>query len=129
MSIVNALRGFTLVSPGSVGAYVVYAPGAHDGARPLYVGEADTDVLQRWCEQHLRDRAGVSVLRQALGVHLKLVEQKVQRPNQDYRSDVERQITRFIERCGVVFYRAATAADASVLRAKLVGRLDPILQP
>jgi hypothetical protein len=127
MATVMALGGLALVAPDSVGAYVVYAPGAHDGARPLYVGKAGTQVARRWREQHLRDRAGGSALRRALGVHLHLVEQKLKRPNRYYPSDVEREITAFIERCGVVFYRAATAADASTLKAKLIHELDPIL--
>ena len=128
MASIMAMRGFALVAPESVGAYVVYAPGAYDGARPLYVGKAATQgVARRWREQHLRDRAGGSALRRALGVHLHLVDQKLKRPDHYYPRDVEREITAFIERCGVVFHRAATAADASALKAKLIHQLDPIL--
>lgn len=128
MASVMVLRGFTLVAPESVGAYVVYAPGAHDGARPLYVGEAGTrEVARRWGEQHLRGGAGGSALRRAVGVHLHLVGEQLKGSGDSYPSDVERAITAFIERCGVVFHRAATAADATALKAKLIHQLDPLL--
>ncbi len=117
-----------VVFPRTPGVYVVYEP--HPPAeRPLYVGVAATQTLcERWCAQHLKNRAGGSALRRTLGVDLALVETKLtHRVGRYYPDDVEQAITDFLESCEIELYSTATADEAEDLEVELRERLQPRL--
>ena len=98
------------------------------GTKPLYVRMAGAQTLRkRWREDHLRDRAGGSALRRSLGIHLRLVEEKLRLPDRYYRPDVETAITNFLHGCFNELHPTATAEEARRLEADLIRRVGPIL--
>lgn len=116
------------VFPRMPGVYVVYEPDPPD-ERPLYVGVAAAQTLcERWCAQHLKNRAGGSALRRTLGVELGLVETKLtHRVGRYYPPAVEQAITDFLQRCEVELHEVASADEADDLEVDLRERLKPRL--
>ena len=116
------------VFPRRPGAYVVFEPDPPDD-RPLYVGVAATQTLcERWCAQHLKNRAGGSALRRTLGVELGLVDTKLtHRVGRYYPPAVEQAITEFLEGCEVELHQAASADEADDLEVELRELLKPRL--
>lgn len=114
--------------PPACGVYVVWEPG--DAGRPLYVGGAVTHTIEeRWRRNHLRLSAGVSALRRALGVHLGLVEQRLN-PRTDgrfYAPEVERRISEFLHSCEVAFLVADSPEQARELERQTIRELRPLL--
>lgn len=113
--------------PPSCGVYVLYERGAET---PLYVGVAATQTIeQRWRRQHLRSRAGGSALRRSLGVHLKLVERKLDTKTDGrfYPPDVEMAITAFLNACEITFVVADSPATAAAEEQRLIDKLRPLL--
>lgn len=114
--------------PRTPGVYVIYEPDPPD-ERPLYIGVAAMQTLcERWCTQHLKNRAGGSALRRTLGVELGLVETKLtHKVGRYYPPDVEQAITDFLETCEVELHQTATAEEADDLEVQLCDRLQPRL--
>jgi hypothetical protein len=113
--------------PPACGVYVLYEPGVET---PLYVGVAATQTIeQRWRRQHLRPRAGGSALRRTLGVHLKLVERKlnIKSDGRFYPADVESEITAFLNTCEIAFVIADSSTDATETEQRLIEELHPLL--
>ena len=114
--------------PAACGAYVVFDPGSPDP--PLYVGVAATQTIhERWRRQHLRSRAGGSALRRTLGVHLGLVERKlnIRTDGRFYPPEVERAISAFLLDCEVAFVVADSPEDARRIERELIQTLHPSL--
>lgn len=116
------------IFPRTPGVYVVYDPDPTD-ERPLYVGVAATQTLcERWCAQHLKNRAGGSALRRTLGVELGLVETKLtHKVGRYYPPEVEQAITDFLETCEVELHEVATSDEADDLELELRQGLHPRL--
>jgi hypothetical protein len=112
--------------PETPGAYVVYGEADEP---PLYVGVAASQTIaKRWRTQHLRPRAGGSALRRTLGVHLRLVGTKLRTSEgRYYPAEVEAEITRYLEACGIEFHPARDAADARALEDFLIADRRPTL--
>ncbi len=112
--------------PAKPGIYVVFENA--DDERPLYVGVAARQTLhKRWRKEHLSPRSGSSALRRSLGVHLGLVEEKLQRPDRYYEPEVEQEITRFLRSCRIEFATAETEEDARRMEVEAIAQLDPLL--
>jgi hypothetical protein len=100
--------------PGDVGCYAVYED--EEAERPLYVGvAAKRGLVGRWQRDHLRDRSGSSALRRSLGVHLGLVEDKLQRPARYYPPEVEAAITAALRRGCIELHPCGSEAEALLL--------------
>ena len=115
--------------PAQSGVYIVW-DAEEGGARPLYVGVAATQTIERrWRRQHLVDRAGDSPLRRALGVQLGLVERKlsVKRDGRFYPPVVEEEITRFLRSCEIEFRPATSPEEALEFERALIEKLRPRL--
>jgi hypothetical protein len=114
--------------PAACGVYVVFDPALPE--RPLYVGVAATQTIdERWRRQHLRSRAGGSALRRTLGVHLGLVERKlnIRTDGRFYPPDVESAISDYLQDCEVTFVVADSAEDAKTIERDLIRTLGPTL--
>jgi hypothetical protein len=114
--------------PAACGVYVVFDP-ASPGP-PLYVGVAATQTIdERWRRQHLRSRAGGGALRRTLGVHLRLVERKlnIRTDGRFYPPEVESAISAFLADCEVAFIVADSPEDARTIENKLIQTLHPSL--
>ena len=114
--------------PAACGVYVVFNPASPE--RPLYVGVAATQTIdERWRRQHLHSRAGGSALRRTLGVHLGLVERKlnVRTDGRFYPPDVESAISAYLRDCEVAFVVADSADDANAIERDLIRTLRPTL--
>ncbi len=103
---------------------------------PLRPKRRSTSVLlrpkrstERWRRQHLRSRAGGSALRRTLGVHLGLVERKlnIRTDGRFYPPEVESAISAFLLDCEVAFVVANSPEDARTIESKLIQTLRPSL--
>ena len=115
------------IFPHACGAYIVFDPARE---RPLYVGVAATQTIdERWRRQHLRSRAGGSALRRTLGVHLGLVERKlnIRTDGRFYPPEVESAITDFLLACEIAFVVADSADAAKAIEQDLIRTLQPTL--
>ena len=111
--------------PNSPGVYTVHTS---DGRSVLYVGKATTQTIQqRWQRQHLYPRAGGSALRRSLGVHLGLGPEKLKRPARYYPAEVETEITTYLRRCHIVFYRLSDPVEIAAQEGHLIRTLRPLL--
>jgi hypothetical protein len=114
--------------PAACGVYVVCDPSSPEP--PLYVGVAATQTIdERWRRQHLRSRAGGSALRRTLGVHLGLVERKlnIRTDGRFYPPEVESAISAFLLDCEVAFVVADSPEDARTIESQLIQTLRPSL--
>jgi GIY-YIG catalytic domain len=112
--------------PGDVGCFAVYEDAKAE--RPLYVGvAAKRGLVERWEHDHLRNRSGSSALRRSLGVHLRLVEDKLRCPARYYPPEVEAAITTALRRGYIELYPCRSEAEALLLEGRLISELDPLL--
>ena len=111
--------------PASPGAYVLWETA--DCTAALYVGKAATQTIARRWRQHRANRAGSSALRRSLGVHLKLVEQKLRLPARYYEPSVEAEITRYLDGCYVEFFPTDSVESATATESNLIKGLNPRL--
>lgn len=114
--------------PAACGVYILFDPTSPEP--PLYVGVAATQTIdQRWRRQHLRSRAGGSALRRTLGVHLGLVERKLntRTDGRFYPAEVESAISAFLLDCEVAFVVADSPQEAKAIERDLIRTLRPSL--
>lgn len=114
--------------PTACGVYLVFDSVSSEP--PLYVGVAATQTIEeRWRRQHLRSRAGGSALRRTLGVHLGLVERKlnIRTDGRFYPPAVESAITAFLLDCHVAFVVADSPEDARAIEKELIETRRPHL--
>lgn len=114
--------------PAACGVYVVFDPASPE--RPLYVGVAAAQTIdERWRRQHLRSRAGGSALRRTLGVHLGLVERKlnIRTDGRFYPPEVESAISAFLMDCEVAFVVANSPESARTMEKELIQAMHPSL--